>query len=171
VLQEAAVLRMSQRNAKGKLIVNVADNLPAIDVDPVLFRRALDSVLENAPKSSPDTQLPISLTVAAQPSGVVFTIVDSGVGISAQDLPRIFNVFARGDKSRSRESGGVGLGLALAKRIVEIHGGTIEASSVLGQGSTFRLTVPALNYRRFTLSRSSSTQLLRLELGLGGRSE
>jgi two-component system, OmpR family, sensor kinase len=166
VLQEAAVLRMSQRNAKGKLIVNVADNLPAIDVDPVLFRRALDSVLENAPKSSPDTQ-----TVAAQPSGVVFTIVDSGVGISAQDLPRIFNVFARGDKSRSRESGGVGLGLALAKRIVEIHGGTIEASSVLGQGSTFRLTVPALNYRRFTLSRSSSTQLLRLELGLGGRSE
>ena len=73
----------------------------------------------------------------------MFEVRDRGVGISAEDLPRIFTAFFRGERSRSRETGGVGLGLTLAKRIVEAHGGTIDVTSTLNVGTTVRVSVPA----------------------------
>jgi len=69
-------------------------------------------------------------------------LIDRGSGIPAADLPRIFTAFFRGERSRSRETGGVGLGLTLAKRIVEAHGGRIELTSEVGVGTTVAVTIP-----------------------------
>jgi signal transduction histidine kinase len=70
---------------------------------------------------------------------------DSGLGIPAEDLPRIFTAFFRGERSRSRGTGGVGLGLTLAKRIVEAHGGTIAVKSAAPAGTTITVDVPRRN--------------------------
>jgi two-component system sensor histidine kinase BaeS len=75
---------------------------------------------------------------------VVVEVADTGSGIAANDLPYVFDRFYRGDKSRSRATGGTGIGLALAKQLVEAHGGRIWAESVPGQGSTFRFTLPVM---------------------------
>ena len=73
---------------------------------------------------------------------VEIAVKDSGIGISKSDLPNIFERFYRADKSRARVSGGMGIGLAIAKAIVEGHGGTISAESTEGIGSTFVITLP-----------------------------
>ena len=72
----------------------------------------------------------------------MFEVIDRGIGIGSEDLPRVFTAFFRGERSRSRETGGVGLGLTLAKRVVEAHDGTIEAESTAGAGTTMRVVLP-----------------------------
>jgi signal transduction histidine kinase len=73
---------------------------------------------------------------------------DTGIGISEQDLPSIFERFVRVDSTRSRETRGAGLGLAIARWITEMHGGTITVESEIGEGSTFRVSLPALRESR-----------------------
>ncbi len=149
VIAPAEIARAAEDRLRGRhpgrpLEVAVAEALPPIHVDPRLFRRVIDNLLENAHKYSPDPDARLDLTVTATEStGVTFELRDRGIGITADDLPRVFAPFFRGDRSRSREAGGVGLGLTLAKRIVTAHGGTIELSSTPGTGTTVRVTVPA----------------------------
>ena len=69
-------------------------------------------------------------------------VADTGPGIVAEDLPRLFDRFYRADPSRSRSTGGTGLGLTIARRLVEAHGGSVEVESVLGQGSRFVVRLP-----------------------------
>ena len=139
----AAADRLRARHPSRPLVVDVAPDAPAIDVDPVLFRRVIDNLLENAHKYTPDVTAPIELAVRHDGSDVVFEIRDRGVGIAAEDLPRIFTAFFRSERSRSRETGGVGLGLTLAKRIIEAHGGAIDVTSVVNAGTSVRVSVPA----------------------------
>ena len=142
VVAERALERFAVRHPKRVTTLRSAEGLPGIAVDPVLFRRVLDNLLENAHKYSPDLAQPIELALEASDTALTFEVHDHGSGIAAEDLPRIFSPFFRGERSRSRETGGVGLGLTLAKRIVEAHGGTITLSSQPGVGTSARVTLP-----------------------------
>jgi len=117
----------------------------AIQADPMLLRRVIDNLLENAHKYSPEPEAPIALSVSERRGQACIEVRDRGMGISDDDLPRVFTAFFRGERSRSRGTGGVGLGLTLAKRIVEAHGGSIEVESGVGRGSTFRACLPLIS--------------------------
>jgi signal transduction histidine kinase len=69
-------------------------------------------------------------------------VTDTGVGIAATDLPHVFERFWRSDRSRDRSSGGTGIGLSISRRLVELQGGEIQVESQIGQGSTFRFSLP-----------------------------
>ena len=115
------------------------DNLPPVQADSERIEQVMMNLLHNAVKFTPAGG---KITVSARTAGreVQFSFRDSGVGISAEDLPRIFERFYKADKSRS--GGGTGLGLSIALHIVEGHGGRIWAESAEGKGSTFFFTLP-----------------------------
>lgn len=112
--------------------------------DAALLRRVLNNLLDNADKYSPD-HTPIELVVTRERGIVELAVVDAGIGISSDDQPRLFSPFFRADRSRTRHTGGVGLGLALSKRIVDAHQGTIVVESELGVGTTMRVRLPTLS--------------------------
>jgi two-component system OmpR family sensor kinase len=113
-----------------------------VTVDPVLFRRVIDNLLENAEKYTDDASKPIALTSRRDQDSAVIEVSDLGIGIGAEDLDRVFEPFFRVDRSRTRSTGGLGLGLSLARRIVEAHGGTLSLKSQPGQGTTVRIELP-----------------------------
>ncbi len=139
IVQQASERFRSRYPGRG-LNVHVAEPLPEILVDATLFRRVIDNLLDNAYKYSPG-ESPITLDVVSDGGAVVFEVADRGMGISEQDLPRVFEPFFRVERSRSRGTGGVGLGLTLAKRIVEAHGGSIRLDSGSGNGTRARVSV------------------------------
>jgi signal transduction histidine kinase len=144
-IANAAAERMRARHPDRPLKVVVQPDLPDIEVDPVMFRRVIDNLIENAHKYTPEKVAPIVLAARREGSSIEFEIIDRGMGIATADLPNIYNSFFRAERSRSRETGGVGLGLTLAKRIVEAHGGTIEITSSVGKGTRARVTVPGFS--------------------------
>jgi len=107
--------------------------------DIALIERVLDNLIENALRHTPAGGM---VTVAVQPVGeaLAVQVIDTGSGIPAEDLPYIFDRFYQSDKMRTR--GGAGLGLAIARRIVELHGRTIRAASSRGSGTTFAFDLP-----------------------------
>ena len=111
-----------------------------VEVDPMLVRRALDNLLDNAAKYS-DAAAPVRLVVRDAGPSVAFDVIDRGIGMSADDLEHAFTPFWRADSSRTRRTGGVGLGLALARRIARAHGGDVTLSSQVGKGTTAVLTI------------------------------
>jgi len=126
----------------------VATGLPPVHADGDRLRQVLINLVDNAIKYTPlggqvlVRALPAS---GAEHAGMVeIAIEDSGIGIPAQDLPRLTERFFRVDKARSRELGGTGLGLAIVKHIVQAHGGSLAISSALGQGTTVRVFFPAV---------------------------
>jgi signal transduction histidine kinase len=124
------------------LEVEVADGIPAVEGDAALLRRLVANLLDNAAKYS-EAPEPVRLVVRGDAGRAIVEVRDRGIGIAAEDLPRLFTPFFRTDRSRARGTGGTGLGLALARRIAEAHGGTIVAESAPGSGTTFRVTLPA----------------------------
>ena len=140
---ERAAERFRARHPERPFDVEIEDQLPVVAADPTLFRRVLDNLLENAAKYSTGPTGEVLLRTLRSYEGVVFQVEDHGVGIDEEDLPRVFEPFFRGERSRSRGAGGVGLGLTLVKRIVEAHGGTIAVKSTKGAGTTVRVTIPA----------------------------
>jgi len=109
--------------------------------DRAKLRELFLNLLDNAIRYSPDGGK-ISLTLRRAEEMAVISIADTGIGISEEDIPHIFERFYRVDKARSRVENGVGLGLAICKYIAEIHGGRIEVISRLGEGSTFSVWLP-----------------------------
>jgi len=125
----------------------VATSLPPVHADGDRLRQVLINLVDNAIKYTPvGGQVLVRAMPAAgtEHAGMVeIAIEDSGIGIPAQDLPRLTERFFRVDKARSRELGGTGLGLAIVKHIVQAHGGSLAISSALGQGTTVRVFFPA----------------------------
>ena len=90
--------------------------------------------------SEPGSRVVVRGTVSA---GVIsIQVLDRGIGIPREHLPRLFERFYRVDKSRSRRLGGTGLGLAIVKHVAQVHGGTVSVESEPGKGSTFTITIP-----------------------------
>jgi signal transduction histidine kinase len=110
----------------------------AREADPGLLGRVLDNLLDNAAKYS-EPQTPIHVSLEEEDGGLLIALRDHGIGIAPEDLPRLFTPFFRAERSRARNLGGVGLGLALSKRIVAAHGGRIEVASQPGEGTTVTL--------------------------------
>ena len=104
------------------------------------LRQVMDNLLDNAIKYNRDGGS-VTISSTENESRVEIRVVDTGVGISEEHLPRIFERFYRVDKDRSREVGGTGLGLAIVKHILEAHRSTIAVESLQGNGSTFRFTL------------------------------
>jgi signal transduction histidine kinase len=123
------------------LTIELPDKLPAVNIDSHRIGQVLRNLLENA---IAHTGAGGTITVAArQCEGCVeVSVSDTGEGIPPEDLPNIFERFYRVDKSRTRATGGSGLGLTIAKRLIEAHGSSIEAHSEPGRGSTFTFTLP-----------------------------
>jgi signal transduction histidine kinase len=116
------------------------------DVDPVLMDvqqvgRVLSNLLDNALRHTPEGGT-VQMTASTMPDNVQVEISDTGEGISEEDLPHVFERFYRGEKSRSRATGGAGLGLAIAAGIVEAHGGQIGVESTVGRGTRIWFTLP-----------------------------
>jgi signal transduction histidine kinase len=115
-------------------------SLPA---DRILLKRAVENLLENAHKYSlPGRSIDLRATQPSGQDAVTITVQDEGVGIDAADLPHVFTPFFRGDRSRARKTGGTGLGLTLAQRIVQAHGGTIRLESEPDRGTTVTISLP-----------------------------
>jgi signal transduction histidine kinase len=121
---------------------DVPESTPSIEVDEGQLERALRNLVDNALHYTPPDG---SVTVSAVPIGmgwVEISVRDTGAGIPPQDLNRVFERFYRSDKSRERGLGNSGLGLAIVREIVEGHGGHVRVESEVGEGTTFRFTVP-----------------------------
>jgi len=118
-----------------------ADGASTLHVDPDKLSQAVINLLSNALKFTPAGG-EVEVQVACGPQGAEIRVADSGIGIRPEDLPRVFERFYRVDGSRNRATGGVGIGLSIAKAIVEAHGGAISAASQPGEGAEFRIRLP-----------------------------
>jgi len=125
-----------------KVIVDLSPHARTIRADETRLHEVLYNLLDNALKYSRESG-EIRLQAVHQGPEIVLSVNDHGIGISKDDLPRIFERFYRADKARSRELGGTGLGLAIVKHIAQLHGGRVEAESELGRGTTIRVILPA----------------------------
>lgn len=132
----------SKATAKGLSVsIDLPESLPPADIDFHRVSQVLRNLLENAVTH---TGRGGSITVAARQMDnmVEVSVADTGEGIPVEDLPNMFERFYRVDKSRARATGGTGLGLTIAKRLVEAHGGQIAVQSEVGKGSRFAFTIP-----------------------------
>jgi signal transduction histidine kinase len=118
------------------------DGSVVVDVDAEQLRTVIRNLLENAMKYSLADSRAIRVTVDGDGDATQIRVADDGVGIPSEDAERIFEPFFRVDRSRSKESGGYGLGLSICKRVMEAHGGRIALEPGAARGSTFVLSFP-----------------------------
>jgi signal transduction histidine kinase len=123
------------------LSLELPDDLPLVNIDWQRVNEVLHNILENAVAHTHKGGT-INVTASQKGKWVEVSVSDTGEGIPAEDLPHIFERFYRVDKSRARATGGSGLGLTIARRLIEAHGGTIVVQSKLGEGSCFSFTLP-----------------------------
>ncbi len=128
-------------NTKGiKLSADVTPGLPTGHGDARRLSQVLLNLVGNAVKFTDTGE--VAIGAMADKGAFVLTVRDTGPGIAPEDHDKIFGEFQQIDNSNTRKKGGTGLGLAISKRMVEMQGGTISVNSELGQGATFRVTLP-----------------------------
>jgi CheY-like chemotaxis protein/two-component sensor histidine kinase len=124
------------------LELHVAPDLPLMSGDPYLLEHAVECLLDNALKFTPQGGQ-IKVEVYTEPGWICLTVTDTGIGMAAEEMTQIFTPFYQVDGSTTRRYGGMGLGLSVAKAVVERHGGEITVFSQPGQGSRFTVRLPA----------------------------
>ncbi|WP_236692738.1 sensor histidine kinase [Aneurinibacillus tyrosinisolvens] len=136
VIKEA--VEQSWQNSKDISLSVHADELICVMGDADQLRQIIVILLENAKKYT-NTGGSVKVSACQERGIVKVSVQDTGIGIPEEDIPKIFDRFYRVDKTRSRKTGGTGLGLPIAKQLVELHKGTIEVESAVGKGSTFTI--------------------------------
>ncbi len=129
--------------AEEKRISLTSDGADPVEVeaDPSRLKQVVVNLLDNAIKYTPEGGN-VSISVTRRDHRAVLEVADTGLGISANDLPHIFDRFYRADKARSRQMGGTGLGLSIVRSICQAHGGQVTVNSAEGRGSRFRVELP-----------------------------
>jgi two-component system sensor histidine kinase BaeS len=144
LLERATLAHMPEaQRQKISIQIEALPDLPQVEVDPGRLAQVLENLMSNALRYTPEGGQ-ITLSAAAEGNSVSLCVQDNGVGIAPGDLPYVFDRFYRADKSRQREGGASGLGLAIAKSIVEAQGGSISVESTLGEGTVFMIALPAI---------------------------
>ncbi|UCC17514.1 MAG: HAMP domain-containing protein [Dehalococcoidales bacterium] len=142
IIETTAKMMQTKASQKGvNLEFTPVDNLPEIQIDVHRISQVLHNLIENAITATPSGGT-ISISAQQIEDRIEVRVVDNGEGIPIDDLDNIFERLYRVDKSRARATGGSGLGLTIAKRLVEAHGGQIKVESEQGKGSSFSFTVP-----------------------------
>lgn len=143
-LVRAATLTLQAAIERGgnELIVELEPDLPVLRTDHIRLRQCLLNVLSNAAKFCENGTIRVSVTHDSTREHVVFDITDSGIGMSPEQVSRVFDAFEQADGSTSRRYGGSGLGLAITRRLLTLLGGAITVTSAPSEGSTFSLSVP-----------------------------
>jgi len=140
----SAVENISHKAKEKKISLGkefVGTNLQIRGINEQIFR-AVSNLLENAVSYTPEGGK-VEVSCAREKDKVLISVRDTGIGISKEHLPRIFERFYRVDPARSRQLGGTGLGLAIVKHVMEVHGGSVSVESEVGKGSKFTLIFPA----------------------------
>jgi two-component system, OmpR family, phosphate regulon sensor histidine kinase PhoR len=142
VAVDATAAAQAAATAKGvSFRINIAEDARMAFADSTALRQVLTNLAENAVRHT--TSGTVTVFTKADESGMWVAVGDTGVGISAEHLPRIFERFYRADRARSRDEGGTGLGLAIVRHLVEAHGGAVKAESHPGRGTTVWAFFPA----------------------------
>jgi len=135
-----AAARDRASKANVELSAEVADDAAAPFADAVALRQVISNLVDNAVRHTSNGQ--VAVTARREGKGVRVSVRDTGDGIAAEHLPRIFERFYRVDTARSRAEGGTGLGLSIVRHLVEAHGGSVAAESTLGRGTTISAFFP-----------------------------
>jgi len=143
VKEVAAMLEPLLAKNKNSLKMQIADDAREMIGDSTKIRQVLFNLLSNANKFTEAGQIDVCVRLDPVLQTICFSVKDSGIGMSPEQLSRLFQPFMQADASTTRKYGGTGLGLAIIKRFTELMGGTVEVQSVLNVGSTFCVTLPA----------------------------
>ena len=126
-----------------QIVCDIPEALPLVDIDRTRMTQVVHNLVENAIAHSPDqSEVEVCISTTDDAKHISISITDQGHGISDEDIDHIFDQFYRVDASRSRSTGGAGLGLTIVKRLVEAHDGYIKAESTPNRGSIFTITLP-----------------------------
>jgi two-component system OmpR family sensor kinase len=153
----AANFGLAAESQEARIVLDIAANLPKVRADADRLAQVLRNLLTNALRHAPGSRITLSghlrPATAGQGEVVCIAVSDTGQGIPADELPHVFDRFYRGDQSRAQASGGIGLGLAIARTWVEAMHGEIGVESEPGQGSRFWFTLPVATGEKSTLDR------------------
>lgn len=141
LLDHVTTVHHGRAETAGVALTTRTDGDLELSGDPVRLRQVVGNLVSNALRHTPSGG---SVTLRARQAGdeVTIEVADTGTGIPAEDLPRVFDRFWRAEKSRSRRTGGSGLGLAIVRRLTEAHGGTVTVASTVGAGTVFTVRLP-----------------------------
>jgi PAS domain S-box-containing protein len=136
-------VKQQAHQKKIKISSKIAEGLGNIEIDERRIRQVLINLLSNAVKFTPEGgEVWVEVEAYPQDEIIQFRVIDTGIGIAPENLDKLFKPFVQLDSSLSRRYAGTGLGLALVRRVVELHGGSISLESELGKGSRFTITLP-----------------------------
>jgi signal transduction histidine kinase len=146
-LVETVTRDIAHRAPNHRILVDFPDDFPIVDADPDRLAQVLRNILDNAVKYSPEGGL-VFVRSQVHEDEIVISVADQGTGLAPEHLNRLFEKFFRVDSGLGRRVVGSGLGLPIARTIVESHGGRIWAESQLGQGTTLFFTLPLMASNR-----------------------